>query len=147
MSRPFANNITASQSFANQKQLSDASDYIRQKKIQYSFCRPIICPRKNVNSQSNLLYLNEANSLAFNPYFNFNKTELYGNLYSSLVLNNNVSSITSLNGQYPVNIIPGTIPWENYVVDPSGQLFGISPCGIYNFENYLQYNPCTNLNN
>lgn len=147
MSRPFTNNISANQSFANQKQLSDAGEYIRQKKIQYSFCRPIICPRTNVNSQSNLLYLNEANSLAFNPYFKFNKTELYSNLYSSLVLNNNVSSLSTLNGQYPVNVNHATIPWTNYTIDPSGQLFGISPCGIYNFQDYLEYNPCTNLNN
>jgi hypothetical protein len=149
MSRPFfSNNVSANSAFANQKPISDAGDYITQKKIKYSFCKPNIChPNKNVNTQSNLLNLKQANSLAFYPYSNFDKTQLYSNLYSSLVLNSNVQSFSNLSGQYPVNVDPDTISWTNYIIDPSGQLFGLTPCGIQNFENYVVYNSCTYLNN
>lgn len=143
--RPFAYN-SANATFIKQNQAGDASDYITQKKLKYSFCNPNICnPNKNVNTQSNLLALRQANSLALYPYSNFDKTELYSNLYSTLELNNAVP-ISTLDGQNPVNI-NNTMNIENYVIDPSGELFGITTCGLYNFENYLVYNNCFLQNN
>jgi len=143
--RPFAYN-SAKSAFSNPNQSGDASDYIKQKKIKYSFCNPNIChPNNNVNTQSNLLNLRQANALAFYPYSNFNKSELYSNLYSTLQLNSNVLTITNLDGVNPVDITSSTEVY-NYVIDASGQLFGINPCGLYNFEDYLVYNNCV-LNN
>ena len=44
--------------------------------------------------------------------------------------------------QRPDNLIPG-IPnfYARYIIDPSGQLFGNTSCGVNNFLNYLVYNP------
>jgi hypothetical protein len=143
--RPFAYN-SANATFSNPNQSVDASDYIIQKKLKYSFCRPNIChPNKNVNTQSNFLNLKKANALAFYPYSNFNKSSLYSNLYSTLQLNYNVLTITNLDGVNPVNVNDTTDAY-NYVIDVSGQLFGTNPCGLYNFEDYLVYDNCV-LNN
>jgi hypothetical protein len=143
--RPFAYN-SANATFSNPNQSCDASYYINQKKIKYSFCNPNIChPNKNINTQSNLLNLKKANALAFYPYSNFEKNELYSNLYSSLQLNNDVLTISNLDGESPVNINSTTQVYD-YVIDTSGQLFGNNTCGLYNFEDYLVYNNCV-LNN
>ena len=143
--RPFSYN-SANSTFSSQNQFSDAGDYIKQKKIQYSFCNPNICKsNQNVNSYSNLLDLKKANSNALYNYSNFDKSELYSNLYSILDLTN-ATTISTLDGQKPVNL-NNTINVENYVIDPSGELFGITPCGLYNYENYLVYNKCFLKNN
>ena len=31
--------------------------------------------------------------------------------------------------------------YNRYIIDPSGQLFGNTQCGVNNFLNYLVYNP------
>ena len=44
------------------------------------------------------------------------------------------------------NVVPSTIntvvnPYLRYNIDPSGNLFGNTVCGINNFVNYMVYNP------
>lgn len=142
MSRPFAK-YPAKASFAQFKEPLEAGEYITDKKTKYTFCNPNIChPNKNIGSQSNFLNLRRANKLAYYSCVNsIDKTQLYINLITKLDLTD-VPVIADLSGNtYPVNIQPTITPFLKYNIDPSGNLFGNTICGINNFENYLTYNP------
>lgn len=141
MSRPFAK-YPAKPTFGVIKEPLNASDYIKNKKIKYSFCNPKLChPNKNLYSQSNYLNLKTAYKLALESCGDINKSQLYINLITKLDLDN-VPVVVDLSGNtYPVNIVTGITPFLKYNIDPSGNLFGNTPCGINNFENYLIYNP------
>jgi hypothetical protein len=143
MSRPFAK-YPAKPAFAEINEPLEAGEYIQNKKTKYSFCTPNIChPNKNVYSQSNLMILKRANNLVLNPYQNsFNPAQLYSNLYSELDLSGNVPVIADLSGNtYPTSISTTATPYLTYYIDPSGELFGNTVCGINNFENYIVYKP------
>jgi hypothetical protein len=143
MSRPFAK-YPAKPTFGEINEPLEAGEYIQNKKSKYSFCTPNIChPNKNVYSQSNFMTLKRANNLVLNPYVNsFNTSELYSNLYSELDLSGNVPVISDLSGNtYPTYISTTVTPYLTYNIDPSGNLFGNTVCGINNFENYIVYNP------
>jgi len=148
MSRPFSNN-SAKSSFAQVKEPVEASTYIQAKKAKYAFCQPNIChPNKNVNSQSNLLLLREANALTFYPCVDFDKTQLFTNLYTKLDLSDlsgNTPIIADLSGNtFPVTIDNSVIPFLKYNIDPSGVLFGNTFCTINNFLNYVSYDVSSN---
>ena len=145
MSRPFTN-YTAKPTFAEVNEPLNAGDYIYKKKTKYTFCAPNICrPNKNIKSYDKYYGLKSANKLAFYPCLNYDnsKTQLYSNLYTKLdlqVLNGNTPIISDLNGgDYPVLIDTTVQPYLKYNIDPSGNLFGNSPCGIDNFLNYVVY--------
>jgi hypothetical protein len=40
----------------------------------------------------------------------------------------------------PTDITTSTTVYRSYIIDPSGNLFGNTTCGINNYENYLVYN-------
>jgi hypothetical protein len=142
MSRPFSN-YSAKPTFSQVNEPLDAGEYVKNKKTKYSFCNPNIChPNKNIYSQSNLLFLRQANTLAFYPCNNFDKTQLYSNLYTKLDLSDlseNTPVISDLSGNFPVDIKTDVTPYLTYNIDPSGNLFGNTPCGIDNYLNYLTY--------
>jgi hypothetical protein len=143
MSRPFAK-YPAKPTFAQINEPIEAGEYIQNKKTKYTFCTPNIChPNKNVYSQSNLMALKRANNLAFNPCENsFNSAQLYSNLYSQLDLSGNIPVISDLSGNtYPVSISTTATPYLTYNIDPCGNLFGDTVCGINNYEQYIVYNP------
>ena len=142
MSRPFAK-YPANPAFGKLNEPLEAGEYIQKKKTKYSFCAPNICqPNKNVYSQSNLMALKTANTLAFYPCKNvFDKNQLYSNLYNKLDLSGNVLVIANMIGRtYPAPISETLPAFLTYYVDLSGNLFGNTVCGINNFENYLVYN-------
>ena len=138
-----------SPAFAKVKESQTSGDYITNKKAKYTFCNPNLChPNKNVNTESNLLTLRTANMLAFYPCLDsFNKTQLYTNLYTQLDLTG-VSSFTDASGatpvplsKYPPSLINvNNVPFTNYFIDPSGNLFGNTVCGENNWQNYVVYN-------
>jgi len=140
MSRPFSN-YSAKPTFAQVNEPVDAGQYIIKKKTKYSFCQPNIChPNKNVYSQSNLLMLKAANTMKFYPSNDFDKNELYINLYTKLDLSGNIPVISDLSGNiFPVIINTSVTPYLTYNIDPSGVLFGNTPCGINNYVNYLTF--------
>jgi hypothetical protein len=142
MSRPFSN-YSAKRAFAQVNKSLDAGEYVKSKKTKYSFCNPNIChPNKNVYSQSNLLILREANALAFNPCDNFNKNQLYSSLYTKLDLSDlsgNTPIISDLSGNFPVSMKTDVTPYLTYNIDPSGILFGNTPCSINNYLNYITF--------
>lgn len=146
MSRPFKS-YSGRAAFAEVNEPMNSGDYTLNKKSKAAFCAPNIChPNRNINSQSNLLMLRNANTLKFNSFVsNFDKTSLYVNLYTTLNLEN-LCPISDLSGncQIPITTTPLYInsvmpPYEKYIIDPSGDLFGNSPCGENNFTNLMQY--------
>ena len=155
MSRPFKS-YSGKSAFGQVNEPLEGGEYILNKKAKYTYCSPNIChPNKNVGSESNLLMLKKANTLKFNPFLsNFDKTSLYINLYTKLDLEG-VCTISDLSGNCPVAItttvpyINPTVPnFDKYVIDPSGNLFGNTTCGINNFTNYMVYNKiCCNVYN
>lgn len=149
MSRPFAK-YPAKPTFAEINESINASDYIANKKTKYTFCSPNIChPNKNIYSQSNYLLLKRANNLGFYPNTNsIDKTQLYINLITKIDLSENIPVISDLTGNVsPVIIDTNLTPFLNYNIDPSGVLFGNTPCGINNYENFILYNPPYKTNN
>jgi len=147
MSRPFAK-YPAKPTFAQIKEPLDASDYIANKKAKYTFCKSNICyPNKNVYSESNYLIQKQANNLKFNYYGNnIDHTQLYINLLTELDISSNIPVISDSSGNtYPAIIDPmSLVPYLTYNIDPSGVLFGESPCGLYNFEKFIVYNTQSN---
>jgi hypothetical protein len=138
MSRPFAKN-SAKSAFAQFKESSYASDYTTQRKIKSSFCKPDYCrPNKNLYSQSNYMLIKKANNILLHPC-DINKSQLYINLITKMDLSGNIPIVEDLNtNTYPVFIDENvTRPYLKYHIDPSGNLFGNSVCGINNFENYI----------
>lgn len=142
MSRPFANN-NGKTTFAQIQKTLNTSDYIHQKKIKSSFCNVTECSpnnRYNFGSQGNYLNMKNVNYYALNPHYYINKTQLYINLFTKLNLSD-VIVVSELNGNnYPVQINTSVDPYLLYDIDPSGNLFGNTVCGINNFENYIEYN-------
>jgi len=127
----------------------DAGQYIQNKKAKATFCNPSACvPRLPVNTQNNKLLLNNANYLKYKSCSDFNKSNLDVNLITSLDLSG-VPVIQLLNEPYtsPTDIDPTVSAYETYLIDPCGNLFGNTTCGIYNYLNYLVYNPPPNINN
>jgi len=126
---------------------SYASDYLENKKAKLAFCRgPSYCNRlrKAKTYEQRLLfqkgaYLNNLEKCSIYPY---NKANLQVGLYAKenlnnvSVLENSVSKIT------PTTIDTSASPfYQTYIIDPSGELFGITPCGIFNYTRYMETNP------
>jgi len=148
MSGPFAGN-NGKTTFAQFKKSSDSSEHTLLKKIKYSFCTPDYCrPNKNMYSQNNYMLLKKANHIKYNPCDYINHTQLYVNLITKLDLSDNAVVVTDLSGNfYPVEINTTVEPYLNYNIDPSGNLFGNTVCGINNFQNYMVYNNSTQIEN
>jgi hypothetical protein len=121
----------------------DAGEYIKNKRAIATFCGANVCkPSRAVNTQSNLLLLNRANYLNYYSCGNIDTTNLYINLLTTLDLSD-VPVIQSNTAPFisPTTITSSATAYTSYVVDPSGNLFGNTTCGINNYENYLVYNP------
>lgn len=125
----------------------DAGEYIKQKKAIASFCNANVCkPSRAVNTQSNLYLLNKANYLNYYNSGQIDRTNLYINLLTKLdlsgvpVIQNNMTPpfVT------PTDISNNSIGFVEYLIDPCGNLFGNTICGVNNYENYLVYNPPPN---
>ena len=121
----------------------DASEYIKNKKALATYCGANVCkPSKPVNTQGNLLLRNSANYINYYSCGDINRQNLYINLITKLdlfevpVLQNNNPPFN-----VPTDVSSNVTAYTNYLIDPSGNLFGNTTCGINNYENYLVYNP------
>lgn len=142
MSRPFKPYM-GKNTFGVLKESQEAGQYVLNKKALSSFCPPKICiPSRTVVTQSNRLLLREANRIYYsrcrNPY---NIANLNINLVTTLDLSG--VPIIQQNNPYaiPGNLDVTSIPYLDYKIDPSGNLFGNTICGTDNFQNYLRFNP------
>ena len=121
----------------------DAGGYIFNKKARATYCVANKCvPSVKVGSQSNLLLFNRSNKLSIYPCKNvFNRANLYINLLTKLDLSGNIPVIENFSGNtIPSTITTDAIPYLDYNIDPCGNLFGDTVCGINNFVNYMVYN-------
>jgi len=135
------------------KPAQNAGDYILNKKAKNTYCNISLCrPQNKVVNQSDLTLLRKSNFLynKCNSY-NFNKTNLSINLLSKLDLTGIKVIANNSTGESPTTIIPlnsstasylASNPYFTlYTIDPCGELFGNSTCGINNYQKYFVYNP------
>jgi len=129
-----------SRSFGVLKESIESGNYIREKTNKVSLCSSRIClPKKSLNSQGQLLALWNANNCS-----TFNKANLAINLLTKLDLDKVCVIQNNITKECPTTIAINEIPYLNYLIDPSGQLFGNSNCGILNYTHYMVYNPPPN---
>ena len=119
MSRSFAKN-NGKTTFAQFKEPFNAGEYILLKKNKYIYYNS--CCYSNINLANYI-----------------NNTQLYTNLITKLDLSDNIVVISDLSGgTYPVKINTDIEPYLKYNIDPSGNLFGNTICGLNNWENYIR---------
>lgn len=74
-------------------------------------------------------------------FWSFNRS----NLQSTLVMQQNLAGVTVLtkaaDGSTPVFLSPKDVPFLDYVIDPTGALFGQSVCGPLNYTSYAELPP------
>ena len=128
-----------SRTFAQFNQSFNSGEYVKYVKRKQSYCKPRYCiPNTNVNSQSNHINIKKELYSTSNPCNSINPKQLYTNLFTKLDLQD-VVVVTDLSGNtHPVTIDKTTSPYLIYNIDPSGNLFGNSVCGIHNWENYIR---------
>jgi hypothetical protein len=131
----------ANVAFGRIKESNYASDYTYNKKSQIAFC----LENKNFNckkswTQGNYLLYNNAQNINLNacqPFYN--TSNLASNLFTkeSLV---GVCSVVDTSGNCSPKLAPTSSSnpfYYQYVIDPCGTLFGVSPCGINNYANLM----------
>lgn len=139
--------------FGSLKTGQTAGDYISNKKAKNTYCNISLCrPYNKVTKQSDLLLLNQANYLyrKCNSY-NFNKTNLAVNLITRLDLTGVKVIASQVTGQSPTTLIEFNNSTSSYLdqnpyyilykIDPCGELFGKTTCGINNYQDFVVYNP------
>ena len=145
----------AKPTFGTLKQVSYQSDYITNKQSKLAYCNNVNICKKNSKvpnyNQYNLFnngrYLN---NLANGNILSFNKTDLIAGLHSKMNLNgactvingNPCSNLTNCDGcDTPANIdTTSVLPfYQTNTIDPIGELFGNTTCGVNNFTNYMEY--------
>jgi hypothetical protein len=133
--------------------VQNAGEYILNKKTKNVYCNISLCrPQNKVKNQSDLVLLRKSNYL-YNRCvsYNFNKTNLNINLFTKMDLTGIKVLANSKTGVSPTTIYPLnsqnlTFLTENpyyglYTIDPCGELFGNTTCGINNYQDYVVYNP------
>lgn len=125
----------------------EAGEYIYNKKARTTYCVDNCIPKLKVNTESNLMLYKRANKLKFYPCKNLiNKANLNINLITKLDLKD-VPVIADLSGNVPTIIEQNAIPYLEYNIDPSGNLFGNTICGINNYVQYMVYDTSYNITN
>jgi len=151
------NSNPAKEAFGRIKQIQYASDYITNKKAKIVFCKGITidknvgliypCDRMSrVASYETRMLFNRGKimkniQLRRLPFFNYNNLEV--NLFTKENLNCvDVMQETTSPSPVPYPPVQATAPFYwNTRIDPKGELFGNSQCGVNNFVDTLQYNP------
>jgi hypothetical protein len=128
------------------KESQTSSDYILNKKSKTVFCSANNCiPSKTVGSEGNLNLLARSNRLSYyNCKNTFNKRNLNVNLITKLDLTDVPVIQDNDTGDCPTPLetVNPDVPYQ-YTIDPSGNLFGKTTCGIGRYVNYMVYNPST----
>jgi hypothetical protein len=129
MARSFNTNSGRS-AFGVFKEPNTSGDYVLNKKSKSTFCsrnKRICC--NTFSDQSNLLSAKKLNTV---NYKLINTSDLDINLITELNLKDvNVFQTFGMSSE----------PFFYYNIDPSGQLFGNTTCGINNFLHYSEYTP------
>lgn len=136
MSHTFAP-IPAKPTFGTIRPLLYASDYLLQKKAKTLFA---INKNKQKPNQNKNSY---ANRYLYFPQFQYLPKLNRGNLIYGLYSTENLNGVTTVGieqtDEQTQTINPNSIPYyDYYTIDPKGQLFGNSQCGINNFVYYAE---------
>jgi hypothetical protein len=140
---------SAKNTFGVFKEPLDSGQYTYYKKLKYTYCSPNLChPNKNIGSENNLILLKQANLLKY--YSTYPIVFNNYNLYSNLITNLDLSGVSVMSNMI-TNISPTKInisdePYLSYNIDPNGNLFGNTICGINNFVDYMVYDS-SDINN
>jgi len=129
---------SANMTFGNLKNNETAGDYIKNKTAKTTFCHTKKCSiNKKIHSQNDLLLYNKSRYLQHFSHNNFNKTNLNINLITQL----NLKNLPVLQENFSPFSIPASITPNNnnYIYDPSGDLFGNTPCGLNNYTHFMQF--------
>lgn len=114
----------AKRSFQSNKESIGAQSYTLKKKIQATNC---------------VASLNKCGNISPSPSpLNRYKYNLNMNLFTTLDLTSVKVVEDSANKVSPTTIDKAATFYNNYVIDPKGQLFGNTPCGYKNFLLYLK---------
>ena len=151
MARPFTNSSSANKAFGVFSGSQDAGNYIHNKKAKSTYCSNTCSPSLKFGSESNRLLFKTSYKMGVYPCLNsINKANLNINLITKLDLTD-VHVIQDFSGNtWPssintMNTVPD--PYLRYNIDPSGNLFGNTICGINNWEKYLVYDASYNTLN
>ena len=131
--------MAANKAFGQFREPNNAGDYILNKKAKTTFCGANMCtPSITVNTQGNLLLLKKSNALKYYNCINsFNKANLNINLLTKLDLGELSNPVFTPASIVEPNPVP---PYLYYTIDPSGFLFGNTPCGLNNYVSFMLYN-------
>jgi len=145
------NSNPAKESFGKTKKIGYASDYIADKKAKFAYCNGLpIKTRFTINPCDRVPYARSFEALYIFNRGRFIKNERIGRIPFLNKGNLDINLYTKINLKH-INVITGTIPvppnstgyptdFSKYRVDPCGELFGNSQCGVGNFADYLQLN-------
>jgi hypothetical protein len=134
MAQSFKNNNC----FGANRESIEAGDYIQKKKARATYCNSNVCIKKNTGTYENYNLLHTAQQLdTYNCYLPFNKYDLNRNLFTQLDTSGVCVIRDASNGTCATTINPSLDIYDNYIIDPSGVLFGNSVCGINNFVNLM----------
>ena len=151
--------IPAKPAFGTLKQVVFQSDYLERKKALRTVCTSQAnCGQiknaksyKQVNEYKEGFRLNQERNCTILP---FNKSNLIVNLYSKMDLKyacplinsfpciNPASCIDACNGVKTIDHTDTPFNWF-HTIDPVGDLFGKTQCGIENYTNYMVFNPAS----
>lgn len=139
--------ISGNRTFGVISEPMDASEYTYNKKAKSTFCVANRCvPAVKVGSQGKMLLFKRSNRIQVYPCTTINKANLYINLITKLDLKD-VPVITDFSSNtVPIALSSDDVPFLDYNIDPSGNLFGNTVCGINNFVQYMVYNPIVDPN-
>lgn len=145
MARPFSNSSSANKAFGVFSESQDAGIYIYNKKTKTTYCSNTCSPYLKFGSESNRLLFKRAYKLRVYPcQYSINKANLNINLITKLDLSSNIPVIQDSSGNFPSTISSEATPFLDYNIDPSGNLFGNTICGINNWEKYMVYDTSYN---
>ena len=138
MSQSFQNNNC----FGANRESVDAGNYIQKKKARATYCNSNVCIKKNTGTYENYNLLRGAQQLD-KCSLPFDKYDLNRNLFTQLDTSGLCVLRDASNNACATTIDPSLNIYDSYIIDPSGDLFGNSFCGINNFVNLMD--PINNI--
>jgi hypothetical protein len=136
------NSNPANKAFGKAKKVGYASDYLENKKLKLAYCEIVTNQSRPILYRCNKLV--RANS--FETLYLFNRAKLNNNIPNvnlevNLYTKENCATVNVIEGTPPsAGPFPQPIDFTKYRVDPCGELFGNSQCGVGNFIKYLELN-------